>query len=417
MKITSIQECGSSNLLKWAINNGADIKNDRSLQAIINAETFYQITLEDVNYLELFRLTQSYREKVHIRTEKKAEIPSVTELAKYFPGEYTNGEEKVKLSEIVEHACKMFLNLAIQMNSDDDIIRHDSARLFLPMISRRFDIDIPLGFIDLVAAFQTPDDAAKLFNANYPNNLNEIVLDESNPMVMNMILLYLIKSTSIIKYEKHYEQLLRLTKYAPLRKCTNEKLYKFRMAGFSKYNNITRAELRCSFFNMDKAKMEDAMKKMESVKTPLKVDFVVQLPIQYMQILQNSYTNDELPIMFESSMSSIIEGGLVFNDFVTREFDVSFEDEKIQEYNNAIEAYKTRINEANQTVLNSIPIILNSGTDVDFTNTFAMLPPIYTTKAVITINMEYADRYLAHYDANIRNMLQEMVDTAKSLKM
>lgn len=416
MKITNISECGSSNLLRWAIANGADIKNDRPLQALINAETFYHITIEDVNLLELFRLTQSYREKVHVRTEKKAEIPSSEELSKYFAGEYDVDGNKVKLTEIVEHACNMFINLALQMNADDDIIRHENARLFLPMISRHFDIDIPLGFMDLVAAFQTPEDTALLFNNDYPKNLNDVVLDESNPMVMNMILLYLIKGTSIIKYEDHYDQLLRLVKYAPLRKCKDDKLYKFRLCGFSKYNNITRGEVRCSFFNMNKQSMEDALKKVNALKTPLKVDFVVQLPIQYMQLIENTYSSEELPIAFESSMSSIIEGGLTFNNFISQEFDESTEEEKIQQYNNAIEAYNVRINEANQIVLNSIPVIINNGKDIDYTNTFAMLPSIYTTKAIMTLNMEYADMYLSHYDATVRAMFQEMIEVAKSIK-
>lgn len=415
MKITNISECGSSNLLRWAINNGANIKSDTSLQALINAETFYHITIEDVNLLELFRLTQCYREKLHVRIERKAEIPSTSELAKSFDGEYDIDGNKVPLTDVVEHACNMFFNLALQMNADDDIIRHENTRLFFPMLSRHYDIDIPLSFVDLVAAFKTPEDAALLFNSSYPDNLNDVILNSDNPLISNMIMLYIIKTTSICKYDEHYEQLLRLVKYAPLHKCSDDKLYKFRLTGFSKYNNMTRGEERCSMFNVSKDLMEKSLKKINTLKTPLKVDFALQLPIQYMQLLENTYSNEQLPIAFESSMSSIIESGLVSNNFKSHEFDES-ETEKIEEFNNSIESYKVRINEANQIVLNSIPVIFNNGKDIDYTNTFAMLPSAYTTKAIVTLNMEYEDLYLSHYDPIIRSMFYEMIDIVKSIK-
>lgn len=415
MEIINIQECGSSNLLKWAITNGADIKNDVSLQAIVNTELFYQVTLTNVNFLELFRLTQFYREKIHVRDEKRAEVPSLDELEKYFKGVHKIDDQELTNASLVQHACNMFMDLALQMNTDDDIIRHENARMFLPMISRKFEVDIPINFSDLVAAFQTPEDARKLFNSSYPENLVSVVINEEEPMIMNILLLYMMKSTSVVKYDSHYEQLLKIAKYAPLIKCTDDKLYKFRLSGFSKYNNITRGEVKCNMFNVTKPDLESSIKKVKSLKTPLKVDFVVQLPIQYMQTIENTYTAEELPISFEASMSSIIEGGLQYNDFISHSFDE--ESEEIEKYNNAISLYKTRINEANHTVLNTIPIMLNSEYDIDYTNAFAMLPSIYTTKAIITLNMEYKDRYLGHFDAQIRTMFQEMIEAAESIEL
>ena len=410
MKITNIHECGASNLLKWAIANDADIASDASLISLINDETFYQITLTDVNFLELFRLTQAYREKVCVITEQKAEIPSDEELALYFPGKVHIEDTEFNASEIVSNACDMFMKLALQMHADDDIIQHNTAMLFLPMLCRKFDINIPISFGDLVATFDEQTPASNLFNTSYPDNLGDVVLNA--PMICNKLMLYMIKSTSIIRYDDHFDTLLRLTKYAPLRKCPDDKLYKFRLCGLFKYNPISRDEVRCSFFNSNKVDMAESIKKLDTIKTPLNLDFVIQLPLHYMRILENSFSSNELRVSYEASISTIIDSGIVFNDFIAPEFDDS-DEERMTEYNNAIELYRVRINDANKTVLGAIPLLL-SNIDADYTASCAMLPAIYTTKAVITINMKYADLYLTHFDPLLRSMFQEMMEIAKS---
>lgn len=411
MKITNIHECGASNLLKWAIANDADIASDISLQSLINNETFYQITLTDVNFLELFRLTQTYREKVCVITEQKAEIPSNDELMQYFPGKVTIEGSEFNAAEIVSNACDMFMKLALQMHSDDDIIQHNTAMLFLPMLCRKFEINIPISFGDLVATFDEQTPASKLFNTSYPDNLEDVVIN--TPTICNKLLLYMFKSTYIIRYDEHFDTLLRLTKYAPLRKCNDDKLYKFRLSGLFKYNPITRDEVRCSFFNANKVDMAESIKKLDGVKTPLNLEFAVQLPLHYMRILENSFSPDEVRVAYEASISTIIDSGLVFNDFVSPEFDEDSDEERIIEYNNAIDLYKVRINEANKTVLSAIPMLLNSDVEVDYTAACAMLPSIYSTKAIITLNMKYADLYLAHFDPLLRSMFEEMLEVAK----
>ena len=45
-----------------------------------------------------------------------------------------------------------------------------------------------------------------------------------------------------------------------------------------------------------------------------------------------------------------------------------------------------------------------------------MLPSAYTTKAIVTLNMEYEDLYLSHSDPIIRSMFFEMIDVVKSIK-
>lgn len=412
MKISNIHECGSSNLLRWAIANDADIASDISLQSLINDETFYQITLTDVNFLELFRLTQTYREKVCVINEQKAEIPSNDELALYFPGKVTIDGTEFDTTEIVSNACDMFMKIALQMHSDDDIIRTNTAMLFLPMLCRKFDINIPISFGDIVATFDEQTPASTLFNTAYPDNLAEVVLNA--PMICNKLMLYMLKSTCIIRYDEHFDQLLRLTKYAPLRKCTDDNLYKFRLCGLSKFNPVSRDEARCTFFNSNKVDMAESIKRLESIKSPLMLDFVIQLPMHYMRILENSFTPAEIKVSYPASITTIIDSGLSFNDFITQEFDEEFDGEKIEAYNNAVDLYKVRINDANKTVLSAIPMVLKSDKEVDYTAACAMLPSIYSTKAIITLNVEYADRYLKHFDPLLRSMFQEMMEIAKS---
>lgn len=418
MKITSIKECGSSNILRWGINNGADVFNDVQLLSIINNETFYQLTIEDVNFLELFRLTQTYREKLHVTNVRKAEVPSTDELAKSFIGTYEADGETYTIADIVNHVCSMFFNIGLQMEADNDIIMSRFVQMFFPMLCRRFDVEVPLSFIDLIGAIDPKHREDKsIFNTDYPNNINEIIFNEEDPMILHMLTLYFIKTTSIVKYHEHYEELVKVTKYAPLRKSNNDnKLYKFAMLGFSRFNTITRGESRFEFFNAkDKAELGNVMKQMKSSRAPLKVEFAVQLPIHYMQLLENTYSTEEIDVKYESSMSSIIEAGIIHNNFIAPELLNDDDPDKMKEYENALDAYKIRINEANQSLLNSIPIIMNNGVDVDFTNTFAMLPSIYTTKAVITLNALYIDNYLNHFDPVLREMFEEMVENMKMI--
>jgi hypothetical protein len=58
MNISSIRESGSNNLLKWAIDNRADLKNNIPLASLINDELFYLVNIDGMNFYEVFRLTQ-----------------------------------------------------------------------------------------------------------------------------------------------------------------------------------------------------------------------------------------------------------------------------------------------------------------------------------------------------------------------
>lgn len=420
MQISKIKESGTNNVLLWAISNGADIKEDPQLQSIVNDELFYLVTLENVNFLELFRLTQMYRNKVRIVSEKQAEVPDRKELNELFPGEIMVNHEddstKAPISEAVEHVVQMFINLALQMQNDSDIIKTSAVRLFLPMISRKFDVQIPVSFFDLVESLD-PEECSKLFSSEYPNTLSTLV-DENNGFKTKLQLGF-VRGTSIIKYHKRYDQYLKISKYSPIRTCSNNKLYKFGLLGFYKFDPNSRGEVRCSLFNPNSEQLGITLRQLGGIKTPLNIQFAVQLPIQYMQILENSFEAAELDVQYESSMSTIIADGMDYDDFVVQGFDeddMSEENQqRITEYTNQVDAYKVRIAEANQILMNSLGQILQSDADFDTTAAFAMLPSLYTSKAVITLDATKSNIYTSHSDPVISSMFKEMLDMASDI--
>lgn len=419
MRIVDIKESGSSNTLMWALSNGANVKEDMPLTSLINDETFYLVTISDVNFFELFRLTQMYRDKVRIVSEQVASIPSQETLKELFPGEYkADDTDVVALSDVAEHVISNFINLTSQMAADDDIINPGAIRLFLPMISRKFDVQIPVAFIDIIESMND-EETAKLFTPDYPGTLKEIIESDVHG-VKTILSTGFIKGTQILKYDSRYDQYLKVIKYGPLKAYQQgSKLHRLALLGFAKKDNVTRGEVRCNLFKANQTVISNTLKRLSRINTPLELDFAVQIPLQYMQLIENSFGRDLLTISYESSMSSIIDGGLIYDDFQTYELPVDADDEEGQQklvaHNNAIEAYRVRITEANQLLLNTIPIMINSGNDVDTTSVFAMLPSLYTTKAVITVSTDNLQKYIGHSDPIISAIFQEMQDVANGV--
>ena len=419
MNITNITEGGSNNILLWAIKNNASILNDHSLQSIVNDELYYTVTLTDVNLFELFRLTQIYREKLHIISEEQAELPSDDKLSLLFPGEYVPDnkapDKTVKLHKMVQETIQSFINLTLQMSSDLDIVNKSIIPLFIPMISYKFSIQIPISFIDFISSLNK-DEIDKIYNDEYPNTLYPNIIATEINSFKTSLQLVLIKSTSIIKYNKQYEQYIKLTKYAPLNTVkNNNELFKFALLDFFKYDPINRNEVKCNLqFTNYSTTFRKNLQLLEQIPSPLKVSFIVELPIQYMQLLENSFSREQLEIKYESSMADIIDSTkFLYNDFISYTYDVESinEENKIKTitHHNAISEYKTRISECHQMLTNMIKILLSSNTDIDISSTFAMIPSLYKTKAVITINTSYKDEYLKINNADIYNMLEQML--------
>ena len=421
MKFLSIKESGANNILMWAISNGADIKSDLALQSVINDELSYIMIIDDVNYFELFRLTQIYRDKIYIIESKEVEIPNRKELHETFNGIYkpdpNDPAKDVELCELVEHCCNMFINIVMQMTNDDHIIDPNIVAMFLPMLSQRFTVQIPVSFSDIINSMSV-DESNKIYNHNYPETLN-IISDSESHGVKIRFQIAMLKSTSIIKYNPQYDQYLKILKYGPLKTCNNNKLYKIAMLGFSKYNKFTKSENRVDLFNLNKDSMQTTLNNMaHSAGTPLELEFAIQLPILYMQILENSYSNEVLPIAYESSMSNIIDSGLSCEDFVVSRYKYDSSNtpgDKIEEYNNAINSYRMRLTEANQIMLNAMPILLNSDGNVHITSVFAMMPTAYTTRAVIKVNIDNIDKLTSHYNPIIAEMFNDIKDIASSV--
>lgn len=428
MKILSIKESGSNNILRWAIEQGAEIKSDIQLCGLINNDLFYLVELSEVNFFELFRLTQLYRNKLKVISEEKAEVPNQSELMKYFSGECSldpnEPEKKSPAYEIAEYCISTFINLALQMNTDDDIISLNGAKLFIPMIARKFTIQLPISFLDITQSM-SDDEGKGIFNENYPKTFDDILLNDDNHNIKNVIKLLFIKTTGILSYNKRYMKYLKITKYSALNTYNDPKsLYRFALIGFYKFNNATKGEVRFELFNPDQNSIADILKKLSVLNEPLNIEFAVQLPLQYMQILENYFDVEDLPVLFESSMADIIDGDIRFNDFNTWDPDEDLKNGETpnaesldihEKRTNQIAAYKTRISEANKITLNAIPLLLNDPDNVDETNTFAMLPSAYTTKAVLVLNLDKKDKYLGINEPLLAKMFNEMFGTAEKI--
>lgn len=419
MNIKNIKEAGANNILMWAISSGANIKSDQQLQSLINDETFYQVTMSNVNFFEVFRLTQMYREKIRLMGEQKADMPPRSELVQLFNGSIAtdpeNSDERSPLYPYVENVIGRFIDLALQMGTDDDIIPTSSVRMFLPMISRKFDIQIPVSFIDLVESI-SPEESERIFTSEYPKTLQKIVDNKLHSFntIINMAFL---RATSILKYNKRYDKYLGITKYSPLKLYRKNTLYKFGVIGFNKYDAINRTEVRANLFNANQHTVGSTLKRLNRIPSPLCVDFAVQMPIQYMQILLNSFDREALNVSYESSMSTIIDDGIIYDDFITKEFNTEDDSNTTDDHNNSISAYRVRISEANEILIRTIPLLLSDmeNNDVDITSVFSLLPSIYMTKAVITVKLEYSSKYISHYDPVISSMFSDMLNMASDI--
>lgn len=419
MKIVEIKEGGCNNILLYMIKNKLPFYNDESTYSIINDELYYIVTIKDVNMFELFRLTQSYRNKIRVIDTDQAAIPDRNKLAELFPGDFVIDEEKgekAPLLELAEHSSTMLQNLAMQMFSDSEVISNQSARLFLPMINRTFTIQIPIPFIHF-ANYCTEDEFKRLYNQDYPNNINLEIVDSEFHSIRNKIMIQFMMDTQIRKYKEKYDNILSLFKYNSLNKIQTNELYKISLVGFSKYDPINRREFRCNLFGANKEEMIKSMKHMGRLKTPLKVDVMIQLPIQHMQELQNTFSYEDLPMIYESSMNNIITNGLIYNDFINHIYDESSEDEEIQlkikHHEDQISLYKNRIEECNKTVLSAITLLMkDQDSEIDPSTIFALLPSIYKTNALVTID---ASKDYVVYDAVLEKMMDDIQKMIQSI--
>ena len=269
MKIKSIYEAGCNNTLKWAISKGISLETNSAILNLIEDETYYIVRLSDVNMLEVFRLVQTFREKLRIIAENMAEIPSDEDLSSEFPGTLENTDNStttLKVSEYVKMTMEQFINIAQQMQSDDDIIDSSMIRLFLPMLTRKYEVQFPISFMQLFSSLKH-DEIVELFTPQYPENLESFIFDSGHNGITYFIQLMFAKLTSIVKCDNKYTSMLKNIKYASLNKVQTDKLYRYKLSGFWKYDNVNRSQVKYSMFNVNKNELSNKMKTLSRIQT------------------------------------------------------------------------------------------------------------------------------------------------------
>jgi len=395
MKVMNIKESGNSNLLRWAISNNADLKGNLPLASLINDDLFYLVTINDINFYQLLRLTQMYRNKIKVVQVNRATLPSSVFLEERF----------AEFGERVNDILETYMGLVTQMIGDDDIIASNVPPLFLPMLTTTFNIQIPFAFIDLLEVM-SEEECTNFFNQDYPHDLERIFATTTHSLYI-AILLLIEKNSRNIRYDARYEQLLKMTKYFVLLKENPDKLFKAGLLSFGKFDPVTRGEVKCNLFKADASNLQASMKYLTKLKSPLELSVAIQLPIYHMQALEASYHPEDLRISYRSSIANIVENGVPLNDF-------TFQDDPDQ--GSMIEKYQVRIAEANLALLSLISEITKSEANIHPESLFALLPPIYRTNAVITLLVSDLSKFLTHNDPVILEMFMSIDRMATVVK-
>ena len=265
------------------------------------------------------------------------------------------------------------------------------------------------------------EEVVKIFNENYPATLQDIISSEVHS-VKNVFSMAFVKSTQIVRYDKRYDAYLKTVKYFPLKSDDRSELFKVGLLDFFKLDPIARTEVRFSLFKLNKDVGLNTMKRLSKLNTPLKVDFALKLPLEYMQLLENSFGREILPIQYESSMSTIFDNGITYEDFKTSEWENVADDanaeatKKLEDHHNSIAAYKVRIAEANRILLQSIQLLLESkDEETNTASIFSILPSIYSASAVITVSSEHLKLSTSHPDPIISSLFNVIATTIANI--
>ena len=414
MKIASIQESGSNDLLRWAIQNGADVFTDRSLQSLIDDELGYLVTLQNVTTLELYRLASIYRNNLAIVVTNPATIPSAEELAAQFPGKASlpgHEESQVDIAELVQTSIGLYFDLIAQMQADSDLIPISVTGLYPPMLTKTWDVQIPVSFITILGYIMDANERADWLSPDYPAQMSTYL--ERYPMggLMQNLLCAFIQATELPHYFPDYRKYLDAIKFASLKTAPQtepEKLYKFVLNGFHCRNRGTKGEYRCGTFHPDPEQMKKTMKCMGSHGDGLYVDFVVQLPVMAMCTLLNSFSEEELPVRYLGQIQDIIQAGMPHFNLTVNEETAS--DDQSSPTLVRLDHYEDRIKECEQISLNVIQAIRKTDTDISNTTVFGLLPGIYETRAQITLDKNRLPVYLdrLRYDTLLQNLFLEL---------
>jgi len=407
MIIKSIDIAGATNTLRYAISKGIPIFNNQAIVNLIESEMYFMVTYADVTMLETFLFAQKYRDNMWILKSDQPEMPDDDELSVVFTGEVMSDDKqsKVKTFELAKTAIDQFLSIYKQMLSDFDIIQPGVAIEFAPMISRRYEIRIPVPFSLVLGTFQDEDSFKEFFSILNTNGNNEIVTSSKYSGLMNTLSTLFVRNTSIPIYDKAFVALVNAIKYGSLNRVQSDKLYRYKLIGVNKRNREKSEDYFSSMFNTTKDELQANVNNMTRFAGVPRANFAVELPVQNMLKLLNSFSSEELPVNFMSSMKQMVDMieyllNNIQNGIVNPSLDLSNpEAPALVEVKNRVDAYITRINEATGIMLTAIQKMIElPDQKCDVTSIFALLPSIVLTRAVIEVSDENIGKLMYRQD-------------------
>lgn len=393
MKVTNVKLSGCDNALSWAIGNRADLKSNVPVTSIINDESFFLVTIDGLNFYQVYRLTQLYRNRLRICAVHRSELPTTELLADYFPG------NEVK----VQRHLELLLGLVSQMIADDDIVYPGIPKLFLPMITTTFAVQLPFAFVDAIDVM-TPDEVAEIFTGEYAHRLEALPEKGAAHSLIRAIMIAVERSTGNVRYDRTYEQLLQVTKYFPLKADVERQApYRFGLLGFSKFDPVARSVIEVNMFKADPNRVTAQMTGLKRISSPLELSFAIQLPIYHMQILESTFAETDLKVSYRSSIGNVVDNG------------IDLEHLYLGDDGEMIDNYRVRLTEAQLASLKLISEFTDSSDDFHPSALFSLLPPIYRTNAVITFRGDRLSLLARVDDSTLRDMFTEIIAVASPL--
>lgn len=422
MKITSISESGNNNTLRWALSKGANPITDPELTYMLDEELRYLVTFSDINFFELFRLTQNFRDELKIKNVYDVDDLPLDALMEMFPEDIQVGDKTTPVGIIAKEITTEFINLARQMSADTDIIGPEARGLFTPMISRRYDVQVPIKFDDFVAIVGNDDE--QIFGPEYPDTLSKIIEKGYQNAAYREITEAFVRFTATLMYGKKYQKYLNALRYAPLKGDKSKKLYHYGLVGF--YKNEKTNNRQYSYRLMPPSSDENykaSIKEIARCKSPLIIDFAIQTPILYMQAFCNLFSDTELPVKHPSSMNDIVDIGIIFEDFITpvvEEIEDEAEAELIMsEFENQVTAYRIRIGEVATKLMRTMEELITKTKNIGAPNIFALMPVVYGTRAIISLDMSKKDEFLARCEGHdvVYAMMKELFEMGRKIEI
>lgn len=424
MEITDIMLTGNDAFLRHAIKSGASLRNLIEMSPAIEMEA--HLTLADVNLYELSMLAHVHRDRIRIISEEPAGVPTetngVNKLKDMYPGVFEDPEGKqIPSWRLVEQAMDGFMNISIQMVADYDIVESDCSRLFIPMGARHFTVQIPFPLTQLLSALKGTKLQGLFSDLNYSDRLKEII----DSMDVTVQLLMAIDVTMRHQYSER-DKYTEAYVLPQLKRTESKNLYDFNLIGFNQYDPIQKFNYHVMFFEGNKDAIDQTMKIMKVLRTPLFCDFVVELPVETLTHLERTFSNEDLQVLYRSDPNAIIENGFKFNNFytikagdmITGDPEEPEEPDWVaaeEERENEIAAYIERITLANQAALQTVSLLTSDGPTYEPSAMIGVLPSVYMAKVVLRLDYTKSSLYTGLSDNTTKPLLKDLCKMMSSV--